>query len=100
MNTNRLLDRIFTLARRAPDPDVIELPFGLETAVLAHWRDAGRHRASNGGLLRGLRWAALLACIIALVAGALEADELIVFKYRFDPEVRVADSAVASYNYE
>ncbi len=100
MNTERFLERVFALARRTPEPDVIELPFGLETAVLAHWHDAVKHRVANGGLLRGLRWAALLACIIALVAGALESDELIAFKYRFDPELRVADSAVASYNYE
>jgi hypothetical protein len=52
-------------------------------------------------LLRGLRWAALLACAVALLVGALAGDELAAFNDRFDPETRVADSAiVAGYGYE
>ncbi len=100
MNTEKLLQRVFALCRRTPDLEVIPVPFGLETAVLAHWRDALRQRTANGGLLGGLRWGALLACLIALFVGVIESDELVVFKYRFDPEARVADSAVASYDYE
>lgn len=100
MNTEQFLQRVFALSRRTPDPAVTEPPFGLETAVLAHWRDSVRQGHANGGLLRGLRWAALLACIIALLAGAVESDELLAFQNRFDPEARVADSAVASYQYE
>ncbi|HEY3663132.1 MAG TPA: hypothetical protein VGL24_08270 [Chthoniobacterales bacterium] len=100
MNMEQFLHRVFALARRSPDPDVSGLPFGLETTVLAHWRDAVRQGPVNGGLLRGLRWGALLACVIALLVSALASDELIAFKDRFDPEARVADSAVASYDYD
>ncbi|MEO5717571.1 MAG: hypothetical protein ABIR29_03255 [Chthoniobacterales bacterium] len=100
MNTEKLLDRVFALSRRTPDPQVIEPPFGLETAVLAHWRDAVRQRSANGSLLRGLRWGALLACVIAFFAVVVESNELVAFKLRFDPESRVADSAVASFDYE
>ena len=94
------IDRIFTLARRASAAETTDIPFGLETAVVAHWR--GRAvRSAQGNLLGGLRWAALLACAIALLAGALENDQLTAFRNRFDPEARVADSAiVAGYDYE
>lgn len=99
MNTAHFLQRIFALARRTPDRSEIDLPFGLETAVLAQWKAAVQHRVANGGLLRVLRWGALVACAVAVIV-AVESDELIAFKNRFDPEARVADSAVASYDYE
>ena len=101
MNTERLLDRIFRLARRAPVPAMPEPGFGLETAVLAHWHEAVAQRSTNGGLLRGLRWAALAACAIALLTAALKSDELVAFNHRSDPVTRVADSAiVVAYGYE
>ena len=99
-NTDPFLDRIFAAARRAPSPNEPEIPFGLETAVVAQWR-AGAGRSAYGNLLGGLRWAALLACAIAFLAGALERDQLTAFRNRFDPEARVADSAiVAGFDYE
>ena len=101
MNTDRLLDLIFRLARRAPVSAIAEMSFGLETAVLAHWREAVGHRWANTGLLRGLRWAALAASAVALLTAALKSDELAAFNQRFDPVARVADSAiVAGYGYE
>ena len=101
MNTNELLSRIFSLARRVPAPPPNEMPFGLETAVLAHWREASARRAGNAGLLRGMRWAALTACVVALLAVTLNKDELAAFQNRFDPETRVADSAIsAGFDYE
>ena len=101
MNTDRLLDRIYRLARRSPDQADVEPAFGLETAVLAHWREATGSRSPNGGLLSGLRWAALAACAIALLTAALKSDELKAFQNRSDPVGRVADSAiVVSYGYE
>ena len=55
----------------------------------------------NGGLLRGLRWAAIVACAAALLAGLVQNDELSAFSNRFDPEARVADSAIsAGFGYE
>jgi hypothetical protein len=94
------LDRIFTLARRDEAPDESEIPFGLETAVVARWRARSERRA-NGNVLSGLRWAALLAVAIALLAGAVENDQFAAFRNRFDPEARVADSAiVAGFDYE
>ena len=101
MNTDLLLDRIFRFARRAPAPARTEPDFGLETAVLAHWREAAAPRSLNAGLLPGLRWAALAACAIALLTAALKSDELKAFQNRSDPAARVADSAiVVSYGYE
>lgn len=101
MDTEQFLNRIFSLSRRTPNRELIEMPFGLETAVLAHWRAAVSQRAASSGLLRGLRWAALLACAVALLVGALASDELAAFNDRFDPETQVADSAiVAGYGYE
>jgi hypothetical protein len=101
MNTDRLLDRIFGFARRASASALTEVPYGLETMVLAHWREAAGHRSANAGLLRGLRWAALAACAVALCTAALKSDELAAFNQRFDPVTRVADSAiVAGYDYE
>jgi hypothetical protein len=103
MNTNDLLARIFSLARSAPPPPPPpnEMPFGLETAVLAHWREASAKTDGSAGLLRGMRWAALTACAIALLAATLKKDELAAFQNRFDPETRVADSAIsAGFDYE
>ncbi|MGI8889436.1 MAG: hypothetical protein ACR2G0_01450 [Chthoniobacterales bacterium] len=100
MKIDLLLERIFRLARRVP-AGTTEIPFGLETAVLAHWREARAKGSINSGLLRGLRWAALTACGVALLVGALESEELSAFNNRNDPEARLADSAiVAGYDYE
>jgi hypothetical protein len=99
-NPERILKHLFAVARHAPAPNESEVPFGLETAVVAHWR-AARGRATNGNLLSGLRWAAIFAVAIALAAGAVENDQLTAFRSRFDPETRVADSAiVAGFDYE
>ncbi len=101
MNANQLLNRIFSLSRRVPDSRPNEMPFGLETAVLAHWRAASARGSASAGLLRGLRWAALVACAVAILTAVLESDQLAAFKNRSDPATRVADSALsASYGYE
>jgi hypothetical protein len=96
-NSERILDRIFALARRSSLGETPDVPFGLETAVLAHWKRA-KLRAENSGLLPAMRWAALAACATALLVSALRSDELAAFRNRFDPETRVAESAlVAGY---
>jgi hypothetical protein len=101
MNPTQLLHRIFSLSRHAPEAPLSAMPYGLETVVLAHWREAIARRSMNLGLLRGLRWAALTACAVALLAGVLKSDELAAFSNRYDPETRLADSAiVAGYDYE
>jgi hypothetical protein len=101
MDADRLLNRLFSLSRKASTPEVPDMPFGLETVVLTHWREASARRAENAGLLRGLRLAALTACAVALLAVAMESDELMAFSDRFDPETRVADWAIAAgYGYE
>ena len=56
MNTDRLLDLIFRLARRAPVSAIAEMPYGLETAVLAHW---SRSRRASLGERRTAAWLAL-----------------------------------------
>ncbi|MGH8093114.1 MAG: hypothetical protein ACREIF_06545 [Chthoniobacterales bacterium] len=101
MNTEQILQRIFSLSRRAPPAPPGEMPYGFETAVFAHWREAMARRSTTLGLLRGLRWAALAACAVALLVGFLESDELAAFNNRYDPEGGVADSAIATgYDYE
>lgn len=101
MKTEQFLDRTFRLARRVPAPIEHEPAYGLETSVLASWREATAKRSTGGGLLPGLRWAALAACAIALLTAALKSDELTAFQNRSDPVSRVADSAFAvSYGYE
>jgi hypothetical protein len=94
MNRDQFLTRIYALARRAPAPEPAEIPLGMETAVLAHWRAAAGR--SSAGVLPGLRWAALAACVIALLAGAVQNDELSALRSSFDPTARVADSALVS----
>lgn len=100
MNRDQFLTRIYALARRAPAPEAAEIPLGLETAVLAHWREVNNRR-EGAGLLRGLRWAALAAAVIALAVGAVQNEELNAFRNSFDPTARVADSAlVTGLDYE
>lgn len=92
----KFLERIFQLARRAPEREASEPPFGMETAVLAHWR-AIRHaprRAENGGLLPRLRWAALIACVLALSSGVLAREELAEISHLSTPEARITDFAM------
>jgi hypothetical protein len=99
-NTDQFLNRIFKISRRNPDPIPSELPFGLETAVLAHWRASSRGRA-NGGTVRAMRWAALVACAVALLSAICQRDELAQFSRRSDPQTRIADSALAAgFDYE
>jgi hypothetical protein len=96
MNINQFVDRLWSLARRAPALAEGAAPFGLETAVLAHWREARAQRLSDSVILRGLRWAALLACAVAVLAGALDRDELTAFGSGYDPERNLADSAISA----
>jgi len=101
MNSDRLLQRIFSLARHSPSAPESEMPLGLETAVLAHWREARAERPANSGLLPAMRWAAILSCAIALLAGLLQRDQLATLSQRDEPEVRLANSAVAvGFDYE
>lgn len=96
MNSNELLQRLFNLARRAPETRPPEMSYGLETAVLAHWRETIAERSESVGLLRSFRWAALTACGIAIVAVFLGSEELAAFSQRNDAESRLADSAIAA----
>jgi len=101
MNAETLLQRLFSVVRRLPSEEIPEAPYGWETRILAHWRESIARRKAAAGLLRGLRWAALMACVIALLAGTMASDELAAFRSRNDPEARIADSAlVAGYGYE
>lgn len=90
---DRTLTRVFVMARRTSEPDPAELPFGLETAVLAHWEDFRSPQVVPNILLK-LRWAAILACAAALIGIAWERDELLQLSIRLDNETRIADSAL------
>lgn len=101
MDTEQFLNRIIRLARCAPAPPTPAPAYGLETAVLANWREAAAYRSANGTLLRGLGWATVAAFAVALLTAALKSDELAAFNHRSDPVIQVADSAIAAgYGYE
>lgn len=88
-----LLSKAFALARRRRDVVQPGLPFGLETAVLTEWRTA---RAKiDIGMLPVFRWAAILACVFALLSGTWKRDLLMQLSNRLDPEIAVLKSAFA-----
>jgi hypothetical protein len=90
-NVEQLLRQTFVLARRDPAPLPSELPFGMETAVLAEWRSSRSKIDINSSPV--FRWAAIVTCAVALLGGAWKRDELAQISRRFDPETRIVDSA-------
>jgi hypothetical protein len=94
--TDQLLDHAFTLARRARDPVPSELPFGMETAILAHWKDTWVTSKIDIGTLRVFRWAAILACVVAVAGGAWKSDEIAQLSQRLDPETRIINAALTA----
>jgi hypothetical protein len=91
--TKPSLDHAFALARRRPDSVPSELPFGMETAVLAQWRSSRASAKSDTGMLRVFRWTAILACLMAVAGGAWKRDDIAQISHRRDPETRIVDSA-------
>jgi hypothetical protein len=92
--TEQLLNEAFALARRARDPVPSELPFGMETAVLAQWRSSRPSSKIDFGMLRVFRWAAILACVVAVASGAWKREDINQISQRLDPESRIVDSAL------
>jgi hypothetical protein len=92
--TEQLLDQAFALARRARDPVPSELPFGMETAVLAHWRSLLASSKIDAGILRVFRWGALLSCVVAVAGGAWKSEDIAQISQRLDPESRIVNSAL------
>jgi hypothetical protein len=92
--TEQLLSEMFALARRAPAPLPAGLPFGMETAVLAHWKSSWSSSKIDGGMLRVFRWAALLACLMAIAGGTWKSEDITQISQGFDPETRIVDSAL------
>jgi len=92
--TDQLLNQAFALARRARDPVPAELPFGMETAVLAQWRNSRPSSKIDVGMLRVFRWAAILACVVAVAGGAWKHEDITHISQRLNPETRIVDSAV------
>ena len=90
----QLLDHAFALARRARDPVPSEPPFGMETAVLAQWRSWRGSSKIDIGMLPVFRWAAILACVVALVGGLWKHEDIAQISQRLDPETRIVDSAL------
>jgi len=90
----QLLNHAFALARRAHDPGPSEPPFGMETAVLAQWRSSRGSSKTDIGMLTVFRWAAILACVIAVASGAWKYEEIAQVSQRLDPETRIVDSAL------
>jgi hypothetical protein len=90
----QLLDHAFALARRARDPVPSEPPFGTETAVLAQWRSWRRSSKIDIGMVRVFRWAAILACVVAVAGGVWKSDDIAQISQRSDPETKIVDSAL------
>jgi hypothetical protein len=90
----QLLNQAFALARRASDPVPSELPFGMETAIMAEWRSSRSSSRTDGGILRVFRWAAILSCMVALAGGAWRSEDITRISQRLDPESRIVDSAL------
>jgi len=70
------------------------LPFGMETAVLAHWRSSRASSKSDIGMLGVFRWAAILACVVAVAGGAWKREDIAQISQRLDPETRIVNSAL------
>jgi len=92
--TEQLLDQAFALARRARDPVPSELPFGMETAILAQWRSSRASSTIDVGMVRLFRWAAILACVVAVAGGAWKHEDIAEISQRLDPETRIVNSAL------
>ncbi len=92
--TEELLDHAFSLARRARDPVPSELPFGMETAVLAQWRGSCASSKTGIGMVRVFRWAAIMACVIAVMGGIWKREDIAQISQCFDPETKIVDSAL------
>ncbi|SRR6266478_4544470 len=92
--TKQLLDHAFALARRAREPVPSELPLGMETAVLAQWRSSRGSSKIDVGMLPVFRWAAILACVVAVMGGAWKREDIAEISQRLDPETRIVDSAL------
>ena len=90
----QLLDHAFALARRSGDQVPSELPLGLETAVLAQWRSSRESSKVDIGMLAVFRWAAILACVVAVAGAAWKCEEIAQISQRLDPETRIVDSAL------
>jgi hypothetical protein len=93
---DRLLDQAFALARRAQDSIPSELPFGMETAVLAQWKSSQRSSNVDIVMVRVFRWAAILACVVAVAGGAWNCGDIAQISQRLDPETRIVDSALVA----
>ena len=89
-----MLDHAFTLARRARGPVPSELPFGMETAVVAQWRSSHASSKIDIGMIRVFRWAAILACAVAMAGGVWNSEDIAQISLRLDPETRIVDSAL------
>jgi len=90
-NLDRLL-RTAVLAKRDAAP---EMPFGFDTRVIALWRS--QTDASSLGVTRFLRWVALTAVAIVVVAGAgayIQADRDRESSEPFANEYAIADTAI------
>jgi hypothetical protein len=87
------LNRLFRAAQNAPSPEIAPPPFGLETRVLAAWRDAGRAPAAfwdMGVLTRGLVLAGLImaACVVPAISSTSSSSS------SASEDLQMADSGV------
>jgi hypothetical protein len=95
-DSEELLNKTFRLARRGREPLPSELPFGLETSVLAEWRSA--RAKPYRGMLPIFRWAAIVAIVCALVSGLWRRDLISRITDRYDAERAIIDSTFSVLN--
>lgn len=96
-DANRFLNKAFLLARRGrTELQECQPPFGLQTAVLAHWRDSRLQVTNSSRMLLALRWSAVVAVSLAIVSGAVKRDILMSIAAHSEPELTLIDSALNS----
>ena len=78
MKPQQNLDRLFKAAAQAPREQAAEVPFAIESRVLAQLRSGALRRGDDiiVGLLPLFRGAFLMACVLALAVIALNFSEL------------------------
>lgn len=76
--TDQNLDRLFRAAAQAPRGRAAEVPFAIESRVLAQLRGGMARRSDDiiVGLLPLFRGAFLMACVLALAVIALNFSEM------------------------
>jgi len=90
---DRGLNRLFKAAAQAPKPGPEEVPFGLETRVMAEWR-ASLRPESGDIFVAWFRRAAIGACLLAVASLAWNYHDLTNGEKGISEELAIADASM------